>query len=104
MANKAKTDSELDEERIKRKEQQANWQHIINLMLQEFSSRYQPATSPEGCDLKTTTEIADMFSTVAHFEESLIAVALNQHGYRFKLIGNEFRWMLKPIQENTNRA
>lgn len=102
MSKKQKHDSELDEEEQKRQEQRTAYGQLIDEMFLEFNSRYKPSATPEGCDLKTTTEITDVFSTIAPFEESLIAIYLNEQGFRIKLIGNEFRWMLKP--QNTDRV
>lgn len=95
MAKNSKQSDETIDRSIE--EQELLMKKLIDEMLIEFRNRYAPTSNPQGCELKTTTEITDMFGSVMQFNESLIAITLSQHGYRTKLIGAEFRWMLLPV-------
>lgn len=69
---------------------------LIDQMMASFTERYRPSESPEGCDLKSTWEIADMFDSIMPVANGIIALALMDKGFKTTLVGNEFRWMLRP--------
>lgn len=78
-----------DDELLKKEDLQSK---LIN----EFRDKYQPTDSPVGCDLKTTWEIVDMFSGITDVDKETVSNTLNQLGFKMKLIGDEFRWLLSP--------
>lgn len=69
---------------------------LVTQMMKEFVSKYRPSIEPEGCDLKSSWEIAEMFESIVYVPTDMIARLLMDLGYKTTLIGNEFRWMLRP--------
>ncbi len=65
-------------------------------LFNEFTDKYMPSDDARGCELKTTWEIQDMFSGITDLSRDEIAVKLSSLGFKAKIIGAEYRWLLFP--------
>lgn len=82
-----KTDSEIAYEKL------------FQDMVDEFRNNYQPSEFPEGCEFMTTASIIEMWSTIAPgLTETTVNTFMVQSGFCTKLIGGEFKWLVKPTR------
>lgn len=65
-------------------------------LFKEFTEKYFPSNDTRGCELKTTWEIQDMFSGITDLSRDEIAIKLDSLGFKAKIIGAEYRWLLLP--------
>lgn len=70
---------------------------LIEHMMGVFSEKYKPSPDAAGCDLKSTWEIQEMFSEIISVPKATLATNLMDLGFKTTLIGNEFKWILRPI-------
>jgi len=80
---------QMEEEARKRSE-------LIAQMMQNFTQKFIPANHAEGCDLKSTWELQEMFESVMPISSTTLSITLMELGFKTTLIGNEFKWMLRP--------
>ncbi len=69
---------------------------ILEKAFNEFGNNYRPTNSTQK-ELKSTHEIQTLFNELTGMKTSLFEISegLEKMGYQFKLIENEFLWMVE---------
>jgi hypothetical protein len=72
---------------------------VLKKAFEEFATNYMP-TQKAKCELKSSAEIQVLFNELTGLETTRYEIAdgLEKLGYQFKLIGDEYMWMVEKIE------
>lgn len=75
------------------------YEKLFQEMVDEFRNNYQPSVFAEGCEFLSTEQIIEMWSSIAELREESINQFMVESGFTTKLIGNQFKWIVRPIRK-----
>lgn len=77
------------------------YEKLFQDMVDEFRNNYQPSHTPEGCDFMTTASIIEMWETIVPgLNETTVNTFMVEAGFTTKLIGGEFKWLVRAVKSN----
>lgn len=90
-----------DKEPREKTDSEIAYEKLFQDMVDEFRRNYQPSETPEGCEFMTTASIIDMWSTIAPgLTETTVNTFMVQSGFCTRLIGGEFKWLVRAVKQN----